>query len=167
MNCRACRDPYVLCHIPCTTPLPLICPPAGSWFTLLLLGRNLQTESPEALWAALGGPCHPELLTSLETSPHLPQHLVSRTAVLGDFSKQLLTYYFRANAQGYIQNPERVKDVCAAPSPRLGSTCGGNSPYPVPHNCAVPDTAGVILFCGQHHAGKCLKIDQQIGSAEN
>ena len=39
-----------------------------------------------------------ELLATLEVSPHLPQHLVSRTAVLGNLSKQFLTYYFRANA---------------------------------------------------------------------
>lgn len=52
-------------------------------------------EPSELLWEVSATQ---ELFTSLETSPHLPQRLVSRTAVLGDLSKQFLTYYFRANA---------------------------------------------------------------------
>lgn len=36
---------YILCHVFWTTPLPLICPLAGRWFTTLPLEGNLQNKS--------------------------------------------------------------------------------------------------------------------------
>lgn len=81
---------------------PCYCP----LFTLLLVadlshclsGTTCKTKALEPSELLLEFSATRELLTSLEASPHLPQHLGSRTAVLGDLSKQFLTNYFRADA---------------------------------------------------------------------
>lgn len=159
-------DPYVLCHIFRTTPLPLICPPAGSWFTILPFGHNMQNKSPGILWAALGGLYHLGAacilgIISLFTTASCQQD---------SLSKQFLTCYFLpAASEPRCKVIPQIQSLWGLPVQpwTLGSTAGGNSPCPVPHNCTMPDTAGGDLSCGQHHAGDCLKTSQQIRSAEN
>lgn len=81
MNCRACRDPYIFCHIFWITLLPPICPLAGKWFTILTLLDNPQNPNlghSESLQEEL---C--PWANCVLAHPHFLQHLVRAADVVG------------------------------------------------------------------------------------
>lgn len=81
MNCRACMDPYILCHIFWITLLPLICPLAGNWFTTLPFRDNLQNPNLGPSESLQEGLC--PWAYCILAHPHFLQHLVRAAAVVG------------------------------------------------------------------------------------
>lgn len=142
MNCRACRDPYIFCHIFWITLLPLICPLAGKWFTISALLDNPQNPNlgpSESLQEEL----RPWANCAL-AHPHFLQHLVRAADVVGTSASGALSL-----GQSIKLFPEhRVWWHWQKRQPIL-------FPYALSFTTEMPHMANV-LTCGQHHAGICL-----------